>query len=148
MIATGGWMGAKPLNILLVEDDEVDVMTVRRAFRDVGVRHSLHVAENGEEALSMLRAGNCPSDNCLVLLDLNMPHMDGHEFLQRLRDDPELHRTPVVVLTSSNREQDRLQAYDRNVAGYLLKPPTFPRFLELAATLDHYWSEVEMPPSA
>lgn len=133
------------LNILLVEDDEVDVMNVRRAFQKNHITNPLFVATNGVEALDQLRHGNIPRERRMVLLDLNMPQMNGIEFLRELRRDPELHSTPVVVLTTSNDERDRIEAYDLNVAGYLLKPVTFSNFCEVMATLNKYWALVELP---
>ncbi len=133
------------LNILLVEDDEVDVMNVRRAFEKAHVSNPLYVAGNGLEALDMLRGTSIPQERRLVLLDLNMPKMNGIEFLEALRADPALSSTPVVVLTTSNDDQDKIDAYNFNVAGYLLKPVTFSNFCERMATLDKYWTLVEMP---
>jgi Response regulator containing a CheY-like receiver domain and an HTH DNA-binding domain len=138
-------MSDRVLNILLVEDDEVDVMNVRRAFERNNVSNPLFVAGNGLEALEMLRGDVVPKERRLVLLDLNMPKMNGIEFLQALRADPELSSTPVVVLTTSNDDQDKIDAYNFNVAGYLLKPVTFSNFCERMTTLDKYWTLVEMP---
>lgn len=138
-------MSDRMLNILLVEDDEVDVMNVRRAFERNNVSNPLFVAGNGLEALEMLRDGQVPNERRLILLDLNMPKMNGIEFLQALRADPELASTPVVVLTTSNDDQDKIDAYNLNVAGYLLKPVTFSNFCERMATLNKYWTLVEMP---
>ena len=138
-------MSDRVLNILLVEDDEVDVMNVRRAFERNNVSNPLFVAGNGLEALEMLRDGTVPKARRLILLDLNMPKMNGIEFLQALRSDPELASTPVVVLTTSNDDQDKIDAYNLNVAGYLLKPVTFSNFCERMATLNKYWTLVEMP---
>ncbi len=138
------------INILLVEDDEVDVMNVKRAFKKVNITNPLHVATNGIEALAMLRSSNgtppkVPANRRLILLDLNMPKMGGIEFLQELRADPQLRPTPVVVMTTSNQDKDRVEAYNLNVAGYLLKPVTFNNFIELMATLNKYWTLCEMP---
>ena len=132
------------LHILLVEDDEVDVMNVKRAFEKNKILNPLYVASNGLEALSMLREGKVPQARRLVLLDLNMPGMGGIEFLRELRADPKLRLTPVVVLTTSGDEKDRIDAYDFHVAGYLRKPVEFPNFMELTAALK-YWTLVEMP---
>src|SRR5687768_8604295 len=137
-------MSDRVLNILLVEDDEVDVMNVRRAFERNNVTNPLYVAGNGLEALAMLRDGTVPRERRLILLDLNMPKMNGIEFLQALRADPDLASTPVVVLTTSNDEQDKSDAYHLNVAGYMLKPVTFSSFCERMATFDKYWTLVEM----
>jgi CheY-like chemotaxis protein len=138
-------MSEKMLNILLVEDDAVDVMNVKRSFERNHVSNPLFVAGNGIEALQMLRGDQVPRERRLVLLDLNMPKMNGIEFLQELRADPDLASTPVVVLTTSNDDQDKIDAYNFNVAGYLLKPVTFTSFCERMATLNKYWTLVEMP---
>ncbi|MBF2084998.1 response regulator [Thermoleptolyngbya sp. C42_A2020_037] len=138
------------INILLVEDDEADVMNVRRAFKKNNITNPLYVATNGIEALSMLRSegGNpaiVPPTRRLILLDLNMPKMSGIEFLHELRTDPELRKTPVIVLTTSNQDKDRVEAYNLNVAGYILKPVTFTNFAETMATLNRYWMLCELP---
>jgi CheY-like chemotaxis protein len=138
-------MNEKQLNILLVEDDDIDVMTVKRAFRKNNISNPLKVASNGIEALEMLRSGEIPAVNRIVLLDINMPRMDGIEFLRELRADPELRSTTVVVLTTSNEDRDRVQAYELNVAGYLLKPVTFVNFVEIMAMLNKYWTLMEFP---
>ena len=138
-------VAAKPLHILLVEDDQIDQMNVRRAFEKNKIMNPLYIAENGLEALEMLRDGRVPNERRLILLDLNMPKMNGIEFLRSLRADEALSHTPVVVLTPSNDEQDKVNAYDLNVAGYLLKPVTFTNFVELTAALNKYWTLVEMP---
>jgi CheY-like chemotaxis protein len=133
------------LNILLVEDDEVDVMNVRRAFQKNRITNPLFVATNGVDALEQLRGGAIPRDRRIILLDLNMPRMNGIEFLKEIRQDPELNLTPVIVLTTSNDERDRIEAYNLNVAGYLLKPVTFSNFCEVMAALNKYWALVELP---
>ena len=93
----------------------------------------------------MLRGGKVPDTRRMILLDLNMPRMNGIEFLRELRRDPDLQHTPVVVLTTSNDERDKIEAYNFNVAGYLLKPVTFLNFVELTAALNKYWTLVELP---
>lgn len=138
-------MSSRQLNILLVEDDEVDVMTVKRAFQKNHITNPLFVAADGIEALEMLRNGEIPEGRRLVLLDLNMPRMNGIEFLQELRQDRDLALTPVVVLTTSNDDQDKVDAYNMNVAGYLLKPVTFQNFCDVMVALNKYWSLVELP---
>ena len=137
-------LSEKPLEILLVEDDAVDVMNVRRAFTKNKLTNTIHEAKNGLEALELLRKGTLPARH-LVLLDLNMPKMNGIEFLRELRADPDLKATSVVVLTTSNEDRDRIEAYKLNVAGYLLKPVTFPSFVDLMAALNKYWTLVELP---
>lgn len=138
-------MSEKILNILLVEDDDVDVMNVRRAFERNKITNPLWVAGNGIEGLEMLRGKEMPSDRRLILLDLNMPRMGGIEFLRELRADPALRPIPVVVLTTSDDERDKIEAYNFNVAGYLLKPVTFINFVEVMAALNKYWALVELP---
>jgi CheY-like chemotaxis protein len=138
-------MNDRIVNILLVEDDNVDVMNVRRAFTRNNIANPLFVASNGVDALDALRHGRVPSTRRIVLLDLNMPRMNGIEFLKELRADPALAPTPVIVLTTSNDERDRVEAYNLNVAGYLLKPVTFANFVELMAALNRYWTLVELP---
>ena len=135
----------KSLNILLVEDDQVDVMNVKRAFDRNKIANPLFVAGDGIEALALLRSGKIPRERRLVLLDLNMPRMNGIEFLRELRADEELQLTPVVVLTTSDDERDKIHAYNLNVAGYLLKPVTFVNFVEAMAALNKYWTLVELP---
>lgn len=137
--------GSRTLNILLVEDDRVDVMNVRRAFEQAHIVNPMWVAGDGVEALAKLRGGEVPRHDLLILLDLNLPRMDGIEFLEVLRADEELGRTPVVVLTTSDAEIDRMRAYDLNVAGYIVKPVTFSAFVDTVATLNKYWMLVEMP---
>lgn len=138
-------MAQRLVHILLVEDDDVDVMNVKRAFEKNRILNPLYVAGNGLEALSMLRDTKVPQTRRLVLLDLNMPGMGGIDFLRELRADPKLRATPVVVLTTSGDEKDRIDAYDFNVAGYLRKPVEFADFAELMAALNKYWTLVEMP---
>ena len=135
----------KTLNILLIEDDQVDVMNVKRAFDRNRIVNPLYVAGDGIEGLEMLRNGKVPRDRRIVLLDLNMPRMNGIEFLRELRADPRLLNTPVVVLTTSNDDRDKIDAYNLNVAGYLLKPVTFINFVEVMAALNKYWTLVEFP---
>ncbi len=143
-------MEERTINILLVEDDEVDVMNVKRAFKKYKITNPLYVAGNGIEALTMLRSQNdqppeVPENRRLILLDLNMPKMNGLEFLQELRADEELKRIPAIVLTTSDEDKDRIEAYNLNVAGYILKPVTFINFAEVMVALNKYWALCEMP---
>lgn len=143
-------MEEKVINILLVEDDEVDVMNVKRAFKKYKITNPLYFAGNGIEALEMLRSQNgqpsqVPENRRLILLDLNMPKMNGLEFLHAIRQDEILKRTPVIVLTTSDEDRDRIEAYNLNVAGYILKPVTFVNFAEVMVALNKYWALCEMP---
>lgn len=139
----------KKTSLLLVDDDEVDVMTVKRAFKKNNITNPLYIANNGLEALEMLRGKEMPKlltgQRRLILLDLNMPKMSGIEFLRELRADPEFKALPVIVLTTSNEEQDKVEAYNLNVAGYIIKPVTFAKFVEAVGTLNKYWTLSEMP---
>jgi CheY-like chemotaxis protein len=138
-------MTTKPVNVILVEDDEVDVMNVQRAFEKAGISAPLFRASDGVEALDLLRDPAVPVSRRLVLLDLNLPRMNGIEFLRELRADYRLRRTPVVVLTTSDDERDKLDAFEMNVAGYLIKPVTFGSFVALMTVFDSYWAQAEMP---
>lgn len=143
-------MEERIINILLVEDDEVDIMNVKRAFKKSNIYNPLYIANNGIEALEKLGAieGHqkvIPAKRRLILLDLNMPKMNGLEFLHKLREHPELKLTPVIVLTTSDEDRDRVEAYNLNVAGYILKPVTFGNFAEVMIALNKYWTLCEMP---
>ncbi len=125
-------------------------MNVRRAFKKNNILNPLYVAGNGVEALEMLRGKDgeppaYPAGRRIVLLDLNMPKMNGIEFLRVLREDPDLHPIPVIVLTTSGEERDKVDAYNFNVAGYILKPVTLGSFIETMATLNKYWMLSELP---
>ena len=137
------------MNILLVEDDEVDVMNVQRAFKKNNITNPLFIASNGLEDLSLLRGSNAkttiPPVRRIILLDLNMPKMNGIEFLSVLRADEQLQSIPVIVLTTSNEDKDKVEAYKLNVAGYILKPVIFSSFVETVATMNKYWTLVEIP---
>ena len=136
------------VTILLVDDDKVDTMAVRRSFRELNITNPVIATRNGIEALECLRGENgrekVPSP-CLVLLDLNMPRMGGIEFLGELRNDPALRRTLVFVMTTSEAEEDRMRAYDKNVAGYVLKHRPGQSFLDAIGMLQHYWRTIEFP---
>jgi CheY-like chemotaxis protein len=131
--------------ILLVDDDRVDVMTVRRALRDIKITNPLEVAGNGEEALAFLRdeEERLP---CLILLDLRMPRMGGIEFLKVAKQDELLKPIPVVVLTTSREESDRIESFNLGVAGYMVKPVHYREFMEVIRTLNVYWTLSQLPP--
>ncbi len=139
---------SKLLHILLVDDDDVDVMNVQRAFKKNNILNPLFIAHDGMEALELLRRdgpGGMPKERRLILLDLNMPRMNGMEFLRELRNDPELRSLTVIVLTTSDDERDKVEAYNLNVAGYIVKPVTFLAFVEAMAALNKYWTINELP---
>jgi CheY-like chemotaxis protein len=136
------------VNILLVEDDEVDVMAVKRALKELKIANPFFRAADGIDGLEMLRGVNGKKKlprPYVVLLDLNMPRMGGLEFLDELRRDPELHSSLVFVMTTSTAEEDRFRAYDKNIAGYVLKSSPAHSFIEAVTMLDHYWRVIEFP---
>lgn len=136
----------KQINILLVEDDEIDVMNVKRAFKKNNISNPLHVCGNGVEALEYLRAiTDVLQLPRIILLDINMPRMGGIEFLRELRQDPKLKSISVFVMTTSNEEQDKMNAYNLNVAGYILKPLSIESFIASVAMLNNYWMLCEYP---
>jgi CheY-like chemotaxis protein len=130
--------------ILLVEDDLVDVMTVKRALDEIHVTNPVVDVENGEEAINYLRDPSSLKP-CIILLDLNMPIMNGIEFLQVVKNDASLKRIPVVVLTTSEEQQDKVNSFDLGVAGYMAKPVDYRQFVELMRTMDAYWTISEVP---
>jgi CheY-like chemotaxis protein len=129
--------------ILLVEDDQVDVMTIRRALREIHVTNPVVTAENGEDALRYLRGDD--ERPCIILLDLNMPIMNGIEFLQHAKRDETLRSIPVIVLTTSEEQEDKVSSFDLGVAGYMAKPVDYRRFVDIIRSIDMYWTLSEMP---
>lgn len=130
--------------ILLVEDDQVDVMTILRALKEVHVSNRVVAMENGEAALEYLRAPGSEQP-CIILLDLNMPIMNGIEFLQNIKQDTLLRRIPVVVLTTSEEQQDKMRSFDLGVAGYMTKPVDYRQFVEVVRSINLYWTISELP---
>jgi CheY-like chemotaxis protein len=130
--------------ILLVEDDQVDTMTVKRALKEIHVTNPLVHLENGEEAVHYLRDAERDKP-CIILLDLNMPIMNGIEFLQVVKHDDQLRRIPVVVLTTSEEQQDKVNSFNLGVAGYMAKPVDYRQFVEVMRSIDAYWTISEMP---
>lgn len=130
------------VNILLVEDDYLDIMNVERELKKLNVNLPLHVARNGREALNMLRGeAGTPKITPLpsvVLLDINMPKMNGIEFLASVRKDPELMHLNVFIMTTSNEETDRLAAQNLRATGYIVKPLSFDKFGGTDSTLDSF----------
>ena len=130
--------------ILLVEDDQVDTMTVVRALKEIQVKNEVVHRENGEEAFLYLNDA-ASSKPCLILLDLNMPIMNGIEFLQMIRHDEQLKGIPVMVLTTSEEQEDKLNSFDLGIAGYVAKPVDYRQFVEVMRAIDDYWTLSEMP---
>ena len=141
------------LPILLIEDDDVGVMTVRRAFRSNNVTNPLYAVKNGLEALDFLNrrgvyaaTGAAPRPG-LLLLDLNMPLMSGIEFLQARHENASLRTIPAVVLTTSSSDEDLQRCYDLGVSGYIVKPVRFAAFVEALRTVNLYWTLCAVPSS-
>ena len=133
------------VNILLVEDNEVDVEAVKRAFAKQRIANPIHVASDGVQALELLRGDFLRP--FLIILDINLPRMNGIEFLQEVRKDPELKDSVVFVLTTSKRDEDKVASYDLNVAGYMVKEAVGKDFMRLTDMLGSYWRIVELPPA-
>jgi CheY-like chemotaxis protein len=140
---------AEVIHVLLVEDDPGDVLMTREAFEDHKVANTLHVVGDGVEALQFLRHEGAYADvptPDLVLLDLNLPRMDGREVLAQLKSDPELCRIPVVVLTTSEAEEDVLRSYSLHANAYVTKPVDFDRFVQVVQQIDEFFvSVVRLP---
>jgi len=130
--------------ILLVEHYRLDTMTVKRALKDLKVTNQLICTINGEEALAYLR-NDSNKKPCVILLDLNMPKMNGVEFLKTAKADKELKKIPVVVLTTSEEEQDVVESFNLGVAGYIVKPTNYKKFVEAIRAVDLYWTLSELP---
>jgi CheY-like chemotaxis protein len=133
---------SKVVTILLVEDDEVDVKALRWAFDKLKIANPLMVARDGVEAWEMLPRVPRPY---LVITDINMPRMNGIELLRKIRDSAEHRDSIVFMLTTSNDEQDKIDAYDLNVAGYMLKSDMGTSFTRAISLIENYWKVVEFP---
>jgi len=136
--------------ILVVDDDDVDTALIRRAFKQNGFTNPLQTARHGEEALDILRRALAPGASerdvpGLILLDLNMPVLNGVELIRQLKSHPELRSIPVVVLTTSDAEADLAETYRLGIAGYIVKPLEFSKFVDAVQTLGYYWSMCARP---
>jgi len=143
-----GMVVQEEINFLLIEDDDLDVQNLQRAFKKNNINYHLYVAKNGVEALEMIRGeGSLPliPRPHVIMLDLNMPKMGGIEFLHELRKDARFKSLPVFILTSSDQEEDKIAAYNLNIAGYILKSLDFDEFLGTVKILDSYWTLCEYP---
>jgi CheY-like chemotaxis protein len=136
------------VNLLLVDDDEVDVQGLKRAFAKSRIGNPITVARDGIEALEFLRGENgrpqLPKPH-LILLDLNMPRMNGLEFLKEIRADEDLKKSVVFMITTSKGEEDKARAYNLHVAGYIVKQDPANTFMQAVALMEHYWKIVEFP---
>jgi CheY-like chemotaxis protein len=140
----------RPIVILLVEDNPGDVRLTQEGLRDAKVSNTMHVVQDGVEALAFLRHQGRYADSPrpdLILLDLNMPRKDGREVLAEVKADPDLRRIPVVVLTTSKAEEDILRAYNLNANCFVTKPVDFAQFVHVVKSIEHFWlSIVSLPP--
>jgi CheY-like chemotaxis protein len=138
------------IEVLLVEDDPGDVLMTREAFQDYKVGNQLHVVNDGTEAMAFLRRegehAQAPRPD-LVLLDLNLPRMDGREVLQAIKSDPDLASIPVVVLTTSEAEEDVLRSYSLHANAYVTKPVDFERFIQVVRQIDEFFVTVVRLPT-
>ncbi len=141
----------KPIDILLVEDDENDILITKRAFTKHNLSNRLYVVRDGEEALDFIYHKGQYSDAeaaprpGLILLDINMPKMNGIEVLRKLKNDPEYKMIPIVMLTTSKRDQDKIESYNLGVNSYIIKPVDFNKFVDAIATINLYWELNELP---
>lgn len=136
------------VKILLVEDDQVDIMAVQRAFKQRKIANPLEIANNGIEALEILRGSQSRDPLAppyIIILDLNMPRMNGFEFLEELRNDPSIDKSIVFVLTTSKDDEDRSRAYEKHIAGYITKSDFDSSFLDAVTMLESYWKIIEFP---
>jgi CheY-like chemotaxis protein len=130
--------------ILLVDDDDVDAIITQRAVNDLKITNELIRKVDGEDAIEYLKdENNCKP--CVILLDLNMPRMNGFEFLKVIKADPMLKTIPVVVLTTSDVDQNILDSFNLGVAGYIVKPVDYKQFVEAMKTINMYWTLSQLP---
>lgn len=132
-----------PNPILLVEDDAVDALTIKKAFKEIKLTNELVHVRNGEEAMKYLISGDQEMP-CMILLDINMPKMNGIEFLEVRKKHKQLTTIPVVVLTTSVDEQDKSSSFQLGVCGYMVKPIDYLQFVEVIRIINQYWTVSEM----
>jgi CheY-like chemotaxis protein len=130
--------------ILLVDDDNAEMMTVKRALKELNVHNELVHHLDGENALNYLRDNN-NKEPCVILLDLNMPKMKGTDFLAAIKADAKLKQIPIIILTVSNNEDDKMKCFELCAAGYIVKPATYEKFIKAMDMLDAYWTLSELP---
>lgn len=136
----------KEVTLLLVEDDDIDAMSITRAFKKMYIGNDIVRANDGLEALELLRNGSVPAPY-IILLDLQMPRMNGLEFLEAIRQDPNLAQSTVFVLTTSKSDEDISASYKKNIAGYFIKEQVGEGFLDIVNMLKGYWKIVHFPES-
>ena len=136
----------RPVQILVVEDNQADVYLIQTALRDARIPNQVHTVWDGDEALDYLQRGDVPLPD-IVFLDLNLPKVDGHQVLASMKADPHLRRIPVIVVTGSARESDLLRAYDQQVAGYVVKPTRHDEYFAAIRAVKELWLHVvTLPP--
>jgi CheY-like chemotaxis protein len=140
----------KPVEILLVEDNEGDVGLIEEVFEEAKIRNNLHVAEDGEEAILYLHGKGKFSESPrpdIIILDLNLPNKDGREVLREIKEDSDLKSIPVIVLTTSGAEKDILRSYNLHANAYVTKPLDFDQFIKVVGSIENFWLEiVRLPP--
>lgn len=140
----------RPIKILLVEDNEGDIFLTKKAFSKAKIANTIDVAMDGEQALDMLRKQNGHEDlehPDIIFLDINLPKIDGKQVLENIKNDPTLHRIPVVILTSSKAEQDVLKTYDLHANSYIVKPIDLEKFHGIVSAIENFWfTVVVLPP--
>jgi len=139
----------KPVEVLLVEDNPGDVRLIQEVFKEAKIKNVLHVARDGEEAIQMLKQKGNPLPRVpdLILLDLNLPKKDGRDVLIEIKRDKQLKCTPVVVLTSSTREEDLVETYKNNANCYISKPVELGQLIRVIQNIGNFWLDiVQLPP--
>ena len=144
-------MNKKPFVVLMAEDNEHDIVATKRAWKQNNIANPLYIVRDGEECLDYLHQrgkysepGSAPRPG-ILLLDIKMPKMDGLAVLKQIREDEKLHRLPVVILTTSKAEEDRLKSYDLGANAYIVKPVGFQNLAEAVRTINLFWELVELP---
>lgn len=140
----------KTLNILLIEDNPGDILLTEEAFEESNFKAVINVARNGEEALNILNKNQGFKDiktPDIILLDLNLPKINGHEVLNKIKQNKELRKIPVIILTSSAADEDILKSYDSYASGYIVKPVDIEKFAKVVATIEDFWFSTVLLPS-
>lgn len=144
-------MNHKPIEILLIEDNPADIRLTKEAFREARIQNNIHVVQDGDGAIAFVHRDEPYQDAPrpdLILLDLNLPKKDGREVLEEIKADPQIHQIPVVILTTSNDEEDVLRSYNLHANAYLVKPIDVMRFIKMIQSLESFWlSFVRLPPN-
>lgn len=137
----------KPIDILLVEDSEGDIVLTKKALARGKLNNNLHIARDGEEAINFLKSGESNHPD-LVLLDLNLPRVNGQEVLKFIKETESLKRIPVIILTTSEADQDIIESYNLHANGYIVKPVNIGKFFEVVAQIQNFWFTIVKLPSS